>query len=518
MSTPNYRKRTLEDPKRVFFLCVVSLLVWDILGIQNSPTILIELCLWLILIFIFLKWKIIALVLILGAMYSWYQLWSNAYQEQEKKYEYVKNITEGFSKKLKIQGVVKKLAYRKERSNVYLVYFDNFDNFDKINDNPLDKEKSHVEQWQFIGEGGDSSVRGSFFAEIPSNLHVHPGDTIEFVWALRSNITFPLHWYHKYAFFHGGFATIFLPNFAIIKKANPPFTRKLEKTWEQLLRKSFPRDVAGVILGMTIWSTRLLTQEVKDSFLQSWITHILVVSWSNIAFLILFLTFFSKYFTSNTWVNFTLILGVLVFYMSIVWFEVPVMRAAIMGVLSYLIASAWLKSSWRAIIGIACIILIFMEPLSPVFDAGFGLSFGATLGILLFQKHTETLCTKLRIPKFFSSILSLTFGASLWSLPVLLYHFSGFPINTLITNILISWFLGWTLLSSTVFWLFSSLWVPFMKLFWFLVYVPVKTTITLSDFFRDGIQLKFGEQNWFLLAILLFGILIYHYIFEDKKT
>ena len=66
--------------------------------------------------------------------------------------------------------------------------------------------------------------------------------------------------------------------------------------WNDTFESYFPRDIAGTLLGMTIGSIDLLSRETKDAFIATGISHILVVSGSNIAFLIILLTFFLKYF------------------------------------------------------------------------------------------------------------------------------------------------------------------------------------------------------------------------------
>jgi competence protein ComEC len=53
--------------------------------------------------------------------------------------------------------------------------------------------------------------------------------------------------------------------------------------------------MAGIILGMTIGNIELLSSEVKKSFTNAGITHILVVSGSNIAFVIVLLTGILRY-------------------------------------------------------------------------------------------------------------------------------------------------------------------------------------------------------------------------------
>jgi competence protein ComEC len=186
-----------------------------------------------------------------------------------------------------------------------------------------------------------------------------------------------------------------------------------------------------------------------------------------------------------------------------------------MGILSFLIVSAWWKASGKALIGLTLIILTVIEPLSPLYDAGFWLSFGATLGIVLFQNHTKWLFTRLKVPEMVSSVLALTVWASLWSLPILIFHFWNITVNTVLTNVLISWFVGWILFSGSIFWILSLLWFPFLKMAWILVYIPTKIIITLSKLLSNGIVLHFSVSSQIWISCFLLGVMLYYFIFDE---
>ena len=101
---------------------------------------------------------------------------------------------------------------------------------------------------------------------------------------------------------------------------------------------------------MVIGMDQYLENDVKDAFMKSGITHILVVSGSNIAFLILFLMFFLKYTPVKRWGRISLIGGAIIFYGFLVGWEVSVVRATLMGILSYFIAEYGRRASSIAIL------------------------------------------------------------------------------------------------------------------------------------------------------------------------
>jgi competence protein ComEC len=157
---------------------------------------------------------------------------------------------------------------------------------------------------------------------------------------------------------------------------------------------------------MTIGADEYMEADIKKSFTESGISHILVVSGANIAFLILFMTFFMKYLPIGKYLRIVIIGSIILFYGKLVGWDVSVVRATIMGIISYLIAEYGARTSSLATLALAGLILTIYNPLSPLYDAGFGLSFGATLGILIFhapiQKYWIRACLPENIYPFVS--------------------------------------------------------------------------------------------------------------------
>ena len=311
----------------------------------------------------------------------------------------LERITQGFEKKSRIEGTVEKEISQKERSRVVLLRIDTFDNFDTTS-------TISFSRFSFYREVS----RPSLFVEVPSNLDIEVGERIAFDAKIRSNITFPLSGYDRYAFHKGGYGYVFLPSWKNISpKKHPNFWKNTRTSLAESYHSIFPRDVAGVILGMTVGYTDLLSPETKKAFIQSGISHILVVSGSNIAFVILFLVFFLKYIpTRRKLVQILVVTLFLLLYGMLVSWEVSVLRATIMGILTYTIASTGNRVASRTPLALAIIVLSLSDPLGVLYDAGFALSFGATLGIILCKERVEWFLSKLALPKNLAPYFSIT--------------------------------------------------------------------------------------------------------------
>ncbi|MDD2694131.1 MAG: ComEC/Rec2 family competence protein [Candidatus Gracilibacteria bacterium] len=487
MNISKYREKNLVHYRGLFLSFCSSYVLGDIVGVSSGK----DWDFWIFLsIFLLLismkKWRILAVTGIVAYMLGWGYGYST-YEQTLEKIIFLEKEIHLFDDKKSIIGTVDSKMFSAERSNTYRLIIDNIDNR-STQENPKGMR--------------DLSI----FIEIPSNLDIQEGERISFTGKIKENVEFPLVGYARYAFYQGGYGHIFLPVFSHIdeKKSGTIFT-KMREYWTTQFRKNFPQDISGILIGMTIGADEYLEKGVKDSFTKSGISHILIVSGSNIAFLIMFVLFFLKYIHIQKWGRIILIGGIVLFYGSIVGWDVSVVRASIMGVLSYFIAEYGGKASSIATLAFAGLLLTIYSPLSPVYDAGFGLSFGATIGILIFHNPLKSLWEKTRFPQSIFPFVSVSIGASLGSLPILIYHFGTIPVGSIVINILIAAVLGWILFTSILF-------VPIVYIspllayyFGYIIYIPAKYIIFLSDIFQYSHTITIGENWRVIITLLLIG-------------
>ncbi|MGL4874511.1 MAG: ComEC/Rec2 family competence protein [Clostridium sp.] len=83
---------------------------------------------------------------------------------------------------------------------------------------------------------------------------------------------------------------------------------------------------------------------------------------------------------------------------------------------------------------VSMIILFFWKPYY-IFSVGFQLSYGATIGILLFNKRIEDLLYKLKNP--YRSVISISLSAQILTFPLLVIYFNTVSISFIIGNLII---------------------------------------------------------------------------------
>lgn len=479
------KQTTLGSPRGFFLIFCSLFLIGDIIWWTWWKIDILISIVFLLFFALSHSWRYLAFFGIFGLLLGGV-LGNSAIEKKMNEYVLLSKITNGFSLKQHNEGIVEKRVYKKDRSDVYRLHIDTIDTHST-----------------------------SIFVEIPSNLHINIGDTLGFTGTIKKNINFPLIGYDRFSFFQGWYGQIFLASFDRTEGIERSWITPVQKYWEGVFGKYFPPDVWGTLLGMTIGSVELLSRDIKDAFIASGTSHILVVSGSNIAFLIILLSFFLKYTLLGRTSRILIISSVVWFYGFLVGWDISVIRATIMGVLSYIITEYGSHGSSRAILWLSLLILTIISPLGPIYDPGFWLSFSATLGILLFHTKIAALCDRISLPHSMTSMLSITFGATLGSLPVLIFHFGTFALSSILANILIAGILWWILFSSVFFvgiqYISHTLWY----LFWFLVYIPTKIIIGITAFFRYGIILEVPIALRTPIALFVFGIYFFFYLEED---
>lgn len=233
---------------------------------------------------------------------------------------------------------------------------------------------------------------------------------------------------------------------------------------------------------------------LKEAGIRSGTYHMMVISGSNIAFIILFLKIlllpFMKIHNTRPKLFPCLSLLCIWFYAGLTGFNVPVVRAVLM--FSFFYAGDLLERDIDGINSIitAAIVLLIINPCN-LFEASFHLSFVATAGIILFWRRFNILHKN-----FFQSMMLTSFAAQIAVFPLLLYHFGLFYPVGLINNFI---FLPLTGVILILFLLFLLL--PFI------FFHPLKI---LLSFFLKGITVSdLFSPSLAVTGSLLFMIFFY---------
>ncbi|MGE5613126.1 MAG: DNA internalization-related competence protein ComEC/Rec2 [Bacillota bacterium] len=202
-----------------------------------------------------------------------------------------------------------------------------------------------------------------------------------------------------------------------------------------VIENSLPRQQAGLLNGMLIGYKKGLSEEVREVFGNAGLLHIVAVSGANVAFLMLPLSFLLKLLRVPKRIANILVIMFLFFFMFVAGFEPSVFRAVVMATVFLLSAALYREPDTYSAMAVSCIILLAINP-CMLFNIGFQLSYGATLGIVMLSGNIENTAVLRIIRGKTQKILSATLAAQLGVLPVTLIHFNKISVISIIPNLL----------------------------------------------------------------------------------
>ncbi len=310
--------------------------------------------------------------------------------------------------------------------------------------------------------------------------------------------------YRRYLNSQKIFGSVYIKNYEVVEISKFNLIYMIQDDIYQSLARLFPKNEMGLILGMMIGETKYISEDILNDFKNTGITHLLAVSGSNVVFVVLMVEYIFKKFIGKRATYFVSIFFLIIF-MLISGASASVARATIMMILVILANIFYLKSDTSSNISFSALVLLIINPLT-IYDVGFILSFGGTIGIVLFSKDFERLFK--RFGKL-SETLSVTVSAQLVLTPIMLYYFNTFSIFSIITNLIVVPISGMITIFGFFIYIISKISFPLAKFLSNSLYVLVRFPIAVSNIFSkiSFSNIQVVTPNFF--EIILFYIVIW---------
>lgn len=377
------------------------------------------------------------------------------------------------------------------------------------------EEGSYNNKYRFKNEEDDD-----FLLYIPTDYIINENTIITFTGELelptkqRNKGGFD---YSKYLYSQNIYGSIYISNtntIEIVEENKFHLISWIQDNIFKILGQVLPKEELGILIGMLIGDTALISEDIEESFQKSGITHLLAVSGSNVAYIILATkTVFQKLIGRN-FANYVTIFMVILFVL-ISGASPSVVRAGIMAnilILSEILSRA--PDTYSTVATTAIFILLYNPFI--ICDIGFLLSFGGTLGILfLNQKITETM--KNKFPKIsetsFGKIvfesLSVTLAAQLFLLPVMWYFFNQISIVSILTNLLVGPFTGIITILGLIVYFIGLISTSIAQVLSYSIYVLISFIIFISQLCSE---IPYGTLQFptpTILFILTYYLVLY---------
>ncbi|MBD3281223.1 hypothetical protein GF391_00565 [Candidatus Uhrbacteria bacterium] len=237
--------------------------------------------------------------------------------------------------------------------------------------------------------------------------------------------------------------------------ADPPWydLRHAFYTWrEQANRRIMgviPGD-EGILIAGLLYGERNLSPAAKELFRRAGLTHIIAVSGSN--FTIIVTVVFSILLGLGLWRHqaFTITTAAMLLFFGFVGFSASVARAAIMGWV--LLLSRQLGRSpniWHLCL-LSAFLLALIDPWMPAYDAGFALSFLATMGLVTWTPIFTKLFHPLPAAAGLREAAATTGAATLMTMPYIAFVFGRVSLAGLFTNLIAVPLVPWAMLFGAI--------------------------------------------------------------------
>ncbi|MGI8756566.1 MAG: ComEC/Rec2 family competence protein [Acidimicrobiales bacterium] len=194
--------------------------------------------------------------------------------------------------------------------------------------------------------------------------------------------------------------------------------------------EALPDPARSLYGGFVLGDDRGQPPEIVDDFRGAGLTHLLVVSGQNVAFvLVLTRPLSSRLRLGGRW---AVTIAVIAAFGVVTRFEPSVLRASAMAALAATASLAGRPASTTRVLSLAVAALVLVDPLL-VRSVGFQLSVAASVGIAI---GARPIADHLPGPRVLAEALGVTLAAQLGVAPVLVPRFGGLPVVAIGANLL----------------------------------------------------------------------------------
>jgi competence protein ComEC len=298
----------------------------------------------------------------------------------------------------------------------------------------------------------------------------------------------------------------------------------LKGKMRQSIKNIFLAPESSVLEGIILGNGNAISQDMKNKFKITGLSHIIAVSGTHVVIL------------SSILMSFLLFLGLWrsqAFYIAVIFILIYVVlvglpasgiRASIMGIIYLLGQKIGRQTMGARVIVLAAALMLIFNPLLLFYDIGFQLSFLAVLGLILlepqirqFFKFLIKIFGKREIKSKYESaimMVSSTMAAQIFTLPVIIFNFGNISFVSLFTNILVLpavyFIMFFGFLSALAGMIFSQLgWLLSLP-----CYFLMKYFLWVTDFFSKPWAYKIVENVhwvWLLVSYIFLGVAIKYF-------
>ncbi len=211
---------------------------------------------------------------------------------------------------------------------------------------------------------------------------------------------------------------------------------KIRKSILSIFEKDFDKDLLPIISGITLGEKGNISRDLYYDFQDSGAMHLLVASGGNIGFITLIVYFLCSLLGCKRITSASAALSCALFYTLIAGADAPLLRAYLMAFCSTLGFILGRKSGVLQGFVLAGLIILIFNPQS-LFEAGFQMSFLATLSIILFVNNFKLKKNLPRYVKILAEMFLISLIAQFSLTAVFCNYFHKISLMAPLSNIIL---------------------------------------------------------------------------------
>lgn len=301
-----------------------------------------------------------------------------------------------------------------------------------------------------VDTGNDQAlpVHGTILARVDSDRIYHYGDHVRLRGYLKTPPKYEDFSYREYLALHG--IQAYMPSAQVTylpfgQKGNPALflVYKLKEKALDTVYQLLPDPEASLLAGILLGINTGLPADLQQAFKNTGTAHMLAISGFNIVIIAgLFVTAFRRLFGPRR--GPVLAVAGIAAYTLLVGADAAVVRAALMGGLALLARQVGRRQNGLNTLSFVGAVMAVLNPL-VLWDVGFQLSFGATLGLILYAEPFQMTAVNflsrhmpssaaLRTARPVSEYFLFILAAQLTTLPIMAYHYQRISLVSLLAN------------------------------------------------------------------------------------
>ncbi len=279
----------------------------------------------------------------------------------------------------------------------------------------------------------------------------------------------------------------------------------------QTLKDNMDNEKANLCIGLITGEKEGISDNIKESFKNSSLTHMLAISGTHFSYLILFITYINKYIKRKR-LGQTLLIICIIIFMNIANNTPSVVRAGISCILIILSSMLKRRSDLWNNIGISILIQMFNNPY-VIFDIGFELSYGGVIGIalfyeLIFNQLEQTIKINNKIVNHIIQSISLSLSANIIIIPIIIFNFNTISFSFIISNLLAGPMLGIIIISLYSLIILSLIFKSLLNPLFYILELLINILVKMADLCSKLPFSKIYVVTPNILLLLLFYIFL----------